>query len=97
MGELLQHHSNLTGVLPISVKIDFDNCQWFGRGGYKEQIKQLAKLADEIINDEDFSSLDAEENRIYDLAAEITDELFEPLEDLEKLYRAAPNLSGILE
>lgn len=68
---------------------------WFGPGGYKEQIRRLAELADEIVNDEDFSSLDDEENRIYDLAAEITDELFEPLEGLEKLYRTISNLEEL--
>ena len=68
---------------------------WFGPGGYKEQLRRLAELADEVVNDEDFSSLDVEENRIYDLASEITDELFEPLEGLEKLYRTISELEEL--
>lgn len=42
---------------------------WFGDGGYKDQIRRLAELADEVINDEDYSSLEDEDERIYDLAA----------------------------
>lgn len=68
---------------------------WFGPGGYKEQIRHLAELADEVVNDEDFSSLDDEENQIYDLAAEITGDLFEPLEGLEKLYRTISELEEL--
>lgn len=68
---------------------------WFGPGGYKDQIRRLAELADEVVNDEDFSSLDDEENRIYDLAAEITGDLFEPLEGLEKLYRTISELEEL--
>ncbi len=68
---------------------------WFGPEGYKEQLRQLAARAGEVINDEDFSSLKDEENRIYDLAAEITGDLFEPLEDLENLYRTVSKLEDL--
>lgn len=68
---------------------------WFGDGGYKDQIRRLAELADEIVNADDFSSLENEDERIYDLAAEITDELFEPLEGMEKLYRTISKLEEL--
>jgi len=75
--------------------IDAFCANWLGPDGYREQIRRLAARADEIINDENFSSLDDEENRIYDLAAEITGELFEPLEGLENLYRTISQLEDL--
>ena len=39
--------------------------------------------------------MEDEENRIYELAAEISGELFEPLEDLENLYRFLSKLEDL--
>jgi len=68
---------------------------WFGPDGFKQQLEQLAQVANEIINDDNFSSLEDQENRIYELAAEISGELFEPLEDLENLYRFLSKLEDL--
>lgn len=82
-------------LLDLIDSIDALCANWFGPEGYREQIERLAEIADEVINDENFSSLEDEENRIYDLAAEITDELFEPLKDLESLYRTLSTLEEL--
>lgn len=74
-------------MIDAARSIDAFCANWLGDGGFKGQIERLARLADEVVNDDEFSPLDDEENRIYDLAAEITGDLFEPLEDLENLYR----------
>ena len=75
--------------------IDAFCANWLGDSGFKEQIERLARLAGEVVNDEEFSLLDDVENRIYDLAAEITGDLFEPLEDLENLYRMISKLEDL--
>lgn len=95
--EELQRDENFDtrAIIDAARSIDAFCANWLGDGGFKEQIERLARLAGEVVNDEEFSSQDDEENRIYDLAAEITGDLFEPLEDLENLYRTISKLEDL--
>lgn len=68
---------------------------YYGEGGLREQLFQLYKIADEVINQEDYSSLDDEETKIYHLADEISFELSEASEHIENLESAVRDLEGL--
>ncbi len=68
---------------------------YYGEGGLREQLFQLYKIADEVINNEDYSSLNDEETKIYRLADEISFELSAASEHVEKLESAVRDLEEL--